>query len=74
MIKLCMHTTSTSIGAVDTGHRQGQVSGLIYPVQSQKDNQHHKIDRLRIFCILHRRIFKTFTFFEYFLIVTCPFV
>lgn len=43
MIKFCMHTSSTiSIGAVHTGHRQGQVSGLIYTVQSQKDSQHKK--------------------------------
>lgn len=43
MIKFCMHTSFTiSIGAVHTGHRQGQVSGLIYPVQSQEDNQHPK--------------------------------
>lgn len=80
MIKFCMHTSSTiSIGAVHTGHRQGQVSGLIYTVQSQKDGQHKKntttIDYFRIFCTLQRRILQTITFLnKYFLIVTCPFV
>lgn len=38
-----MHTSSTiSVSAVDTGHWQGQVSGLIYPVQSQIDNNYQK--------------------------------
>lgn len=48
--KFYMHTSSTiSVSAVDTGHRQGQVSGLIYPVQSQKDNHYQKIVCFRIF-------------------------
>lgn len=54
MIKFCMHTSSTiSIGAVHTGHRQGQVSGLIYTVQSQKDSQHKKNNNRLLSHFLH---------------------
>lgn len=65
-----MHTSSPiSISDVDTGHTKGQVSGLIYPVQSQEDNQHPKSRPLSHF--LHTTMSNIWNYhlFEYFFIV-----